>query len=74
MTPLESTIALCETGLMVCAAFWFCYSIRFWAHLMRVGLDLETIYEFNRVVRHQTRTITRGIKLEATAFDRKWRK
>lgn len=64
MTPLESTLALCELGLMVCAAFLLGYAIRYWAHLLRVGLDLETVYDFKCVCRRQTRQIMLGIKLE----------
>ena len=62
MTPFESTIALCELGLMVCAAFLFGYAINYWVHLLRVSTDLTLVTDFNRIVRRQTRKVM----LEAT--------
>jgi spore maturation protein SpmA len=63
MTPLESTIALCELGLMVCAAFLLGYAIRYWVHLLRVSTDLELVTTFNRFCRRQTRKVLREITL-----------
>jgi len=57
MTPLNSLFALCELGLMVCAAFLLFYAIRYWVHLLRVATDLETVTMFNRIVRRQTRRV-----------------
>jgi len=63
MTPLESTLALCELGLMVCAAFLMFYAIRYWVHLLRVSRRLVLIYAFNRAIRRQTRRVVLQVTL-----------
>jgi hypothetical protein len=63
MTPLESTIALCELGLMVCAAFLLFYAIRYWVHMLRVSTDLMLVTDFNSIVRRQTRKVMLEVTL-----------
>ena len=63
MTPLESTITLCVTGLMVCAAFLGWYAICYWVHLLRVACDQRIVFDFNRACRKQRRQIMREIAL-----------
>ena len=70
MTPLESTLALCQTGIAVCAAFLLFYAVRWWYDMLLQGREQRLLYAFARCVRKQTRSIKREIAMH----DLKWRK